>query len=67
MHNGYCVKWKCESAPVPRPPVPRPPVPRPPVPRPPVPRPPVPSTPGRCVGSYSEAGSCLENARWGDY
>ena len=57
LHNGYCVKWKCESAPVPRPPVPRPPV----------PRPPVPSTPGRCVGSYSEAGSCLENARWGDY
>ena len=62
LHNGVCVKWKCESAPVPRPPVPRPPVPRPPV-----PRPPVPSTPGRCVGSYSEAGSCLENARWGDY
>ena len=57
LHNGVCVKWKCESAPVPRPPVPRPPV----------PRPPVPSTPGRCVGSYSEAGSCLENARWGDY
>ena len=52
LHNGVCVKWKCESAPVPRPPVPRPPV---------------PSTPGRCVGSYSEAGSCLENARWGDY
>ena len=47
LHNGVCVKWKCESAPVPRPPVPRP--------------------PGRCVGSYSEAGSCLENARWGDY
>ena len=62
LHNGVCVKWKCESAPVPRPPVPRPPVPRPPV-----PSTPVPSTPGRCVGSYSEAGSCLENARWGDY
>ena len=57
LHNGVCVKWKCESAPVPRPPVPRPPV----------PSTPVPSTPGRCVGSYSEAGSCLENARWGDY
>ena len=27
LHNGYCVKWKCESAPVPRPPVPRPPIP----------------------------------------
>ena len=43
FHNGACVKWKCESAPIPRPPVPRPPVPRPPQ-----------SSGGRCVGTYSE-------------
>ena len=52
LHNGVCVKWKCESAPVPRPPVPRPPVPRPPVPRPPQ------SSAGRCVGTYSEGWKC---------
>ena len=52
LHNGVCVKWKCESAPVPRPPVPRPPVPRPPVPRPPQ------SSVGRCVGTYSEGWKC---------
>ena len=42
LHNGVCVKWKCESAPVPRPPVPRPPQ----------------SSAGRCVGTYSEGWKC---------
>ena len=45
MHKVYCVKWKCESAPRPRPPLPRPPL---------------PSTSGKCVGSYSTAWSCTD-------